>query len=84
MKKIKISNWAKDIVSHIEENAGYELDCKTKTILSQEIEVSIQLNGGVSQRYIDNLITAYRILNAKNKATPSSENAATTIETYTH
>jgi len=78
MGKIKISKFAKDIVSYIEENAGYELDDKTRTTLGQEMEVARQLNGAISQNYIDNLIKAYKYagLQKKEAMSPPENTAA--------
>ncbi len=56
----KVKRWARDLVEYIEREAGYSIPEMARKSVQDEIEASIRLNGQVSQRYLNNLIKAYK------------------------
>lgn len=65
-----------DIVSYIEQESGCTIPGEAKKAIINELRVSYDLNGHISQGYIDNLIKAYRFMAQKNKAANPAEAAA--------
>lgn len=60
-KKIRISQRSLELVNYIEQESGYAIPDKARESILNELEVSILLNGEVSQGYLNNLISAYKI-----------------------
>jgi hypothetical protein len=65
-----------DIVAYIEQQAGCAIPAQAREKIINELEVSIRLNGQVSQVYINNLIKAYRMVAQKLEAAIHAGNAA--------
>jgi len=67
-KIVKSRKREEEIVSFIEQEAGCRIPCQAKEAIINELRVSYQLNGHISQGYIDNLIRAYRYIAQKKEA----------------
>lgn len=73
MKKLK-SKRIEEIISYIEQEAGCTIPEPAKGTIMSEIDVSYQLNGHISQSYIDNLVKAYSL--TKKETTPLEQDVA--------
>lgn len=59
-KIIRSRKREEEIIEYIENESGYKIPAGARDAILSELEVSIKLNGSVSQGYINNLIRAYR------------------------
>ena len=49
-----------EIINHIEESANCELPAKSKEMIKRELAAAYQLNGLISDNYINRIIEAYK------------------------
>jgi len=56
----KIKRWVRELVDYIECESGYKIPAMAREAVQKELAASIRLNGQVSQKYLNNLIKAYK------------------------